>query len=70
MLKSLPCTLIPAWVKVTADTLERDGAQLFGLEEIELQARDEPLGDDDAEIVLKRPTLVLVSTSTPKTKRS
>jgi hypothetical protein len=41
-----------------------------GLEEIELQARDEPLGDDDAEIVLKRPTLVSASTSTPKTKRS
>jgi hypothetical protein len=50
--------------------LERDGAQLLGLEEIELKARGEPLGDDEAEIVLKRPTSVSVSASRPKTKRS
>jgi hypothetical protein len=45
--ESLPCTLIAARVEVTADTVKRDGAQLFGFERIELQAGDERLGDDD-----------------------
>jgi hypothetical protein len=40
--------LVPARVEVTSDTAKRDGAQLLGLERIELQARDERLGDDDA----------------------
>jgi len=67
---SLPCTLVPAWVEVAADRAKQDGAQLLGVFRIELRVGGERLGDDDAEIVLKRPTLVSASTSTPRTKRS
>jgi hypothetical protein len=67
---SLPCTLVASGVEVAADRAKQDGAQLLGVFRIELRVGGERLGDDDAEIVLKRPTLVSASTSTPRTKRS
>jgi hypothetical protein len=44
----VPCRLIATRVEVAADRAQQDGAQLLGLERIELQAGDERLGDDDA----------------------